>query len=196
MGDGEPKVDGVNTVALTDVAIDQIKEMIVSGGLPSGPALESQPASAMSVSIPDAGLDCTVLHLVQVRRILEPAATALAAARVDKDDVRLLREILDRSETMSSPAEFVDLDADFHRRIIDIVGNPILSRQLQVLSTMTKRLRVLRGKGPYALEQSRREHRAILAALAAHDTQIAAAAAAAHISGVEQWLMNYLDHHG
>lgn len=201
-------MDGVNAVALTDVAMPRSSLREAAQALtemrilvpPQGdgtdvpapePRLAEMPALAAG-----AGLDCTALHLVQVRRMLEPEATALAAGRIDQENVRRLGKLLVRSEAASSPEEFVRLDIDFHHQIVDIMGNPIISRQLQVLSTMTKRLRILRARVPYALEQSHREHRAILAALAAHDTQIAAAAAAAHISGFEQWLENYLDRHG
>jgi DNA-binding FadR family transcriptional regulator len=129
--------------------------------------------------------DRTALDLLQVRRLLEPPATGLAAGVIGSRDVRELGEILDRSEVAGSAAEFARLDTAFHTRIVDLVGNPVLS---VILQATTERLRVLRGEAPHPLEQSYREHRAILEALASHDTQVAAAAATVHVSGAEQRL--------
>ncbi|MER6082605.1 FCD domain-containing protein [Streptomyces sp. NPDC001833] len=135
----------------------------------------------------------TALQLLQVRRLLEPSATALAVGRITDEDLARLRSILDRSTAAGSPEEFVRLDMEFHSTIVAMSGNPVLSMLLQVVSTQTQRVRILRGAsvGP-AIENAHRDHEQILAALACRDAQLAASAAAVHVAGVEQWLANSL----
>ncbi|WP_377272928.1 FadR/GntR family transcriptional regulator [Peterkaempfera sp. SMS 1(5)a] len=128
-------------------------------------------------------------QLLQVRRLLEPQAVALAASRVTEDDVAALTVILDRSAHATTAEEFVELDVAFHRHIIELVGNPVLSLLLEVVSTRTQRVRVLRGiDTAAALVSAHREHQAILAALAARDPALAAATTAVHVAGLEQWV--------
>ncbi|MEU0112524.1 FadR/GntR family transcriptional regulator [Streptomyces bobili] len=131
----------------------------------------------------------TAQQMVQVRRLLEPQATGLAAALLRPEDLRALRGILDRSRAAASVEEFVAHDIAFHLRIVEAVGNPVLSMLLQVLSTRTQRVRIVRGsRTRHALEHAHRDHEAILAALQARDAPLAISTATVHIAAVEQWL--------
>ena len=131
----------------------------------------------------------TALQLLQVRRLLEPQATGLAAALLKPKDLQELRNILDRSRTVTTVEEFVAHDIAFHLRIVEAVGNPVLSMLLQVLSTRTQRIRIVRGsKTPQALENAHRDHEQILDALQSRDALLAASAVTVHITAVEQWL--------
>ncbi|GIG62513.1 GntR family transcriptional regulator [Longispora fulva] len=129
-----------------------------------------------------------VSHMLQVRRMLEPQATALAAVRVSDADIAALQGCIDRTVEEMGVEDFITLDMEFHRRIIDLVGNPVLSMLLEILAGRTVRTRVLRGtRIADAQEVIRREHQAILDALILRDPQLAAAAAAMHVAGVERW---------
>ncbi|MET9504227.1 FadR/GntR family transcriptional regulator [Streptomyces sp. NPDC006622] len=131
----------------------------------------------------------TAQQMVQVRRLLEPQATGLAASLLRPEDLRALRGILDRSRAAASVEEFVAHDIAFHLRIVEAVGNPVLTMLLQVLSTRTQRVRIVRGsRTRHALEHAHRDHEAILAALQARDAPLAISTATVHIAAVEQWL--------
>ena len=141
----------------------------------------------------DVSQGMTALQLLQTRRLLEPQATALAARLMTDEQVERLRLILERSEQAQGVEEFVELDAEFHREIVALVGNPVLSVLTQMLSTPTQRVRILRGnRVGRAIEHVYAEHRAILDALAARDAELAAAAATVHVAAVEQWLRESL----
>ncbi|MFC1414349.1 FadR/GntR family transcriptional regulator [Streptacidiphilus sp. N1-12] len=129
------------------------------------------------------------MQLLQIRRLVEPQATAVAAARISDAEVASLREVLAASIAADNLDEFIRLDCELHRRIALVVGNPVLSLLLEILSTQTQRVRLLRGTrvGP-AIEDVHREHTAIVDALAARDPQLAAAAATVHVAAVERWL--------
>jgi DNA-binding FadR family transcriptional regulator len=135
----------------------------------------------------------TALQLVQVRRLLEPQATGLATALLQPTDLQALRGILDQSRAAATVEEFVAHDIEFHLRIIEAVGNPVLSMLLQVLSTRTQRVRIVRGsRTRRALDQAHQDHEAILAALQARDAPLAISTATVHIAAVEQWLAGNL----
>jgi DNA-binding FadR family transcriptional regulator len=137
--------------------------------------------------------DSTVLEFFEVRRILEPAATALAAQQIELDTVNELRDHLAKVSDESDVQELVDNDLEFHRRIAEAAGNSVLYSLVDTLCGPTIRARVWRG---LTQEGARRrtldEHHAILDALAARQPDLARALAIVHIAGVEQWLRRAL----
>ncbi|MFF7566055.1 FadR/GntR family transcriptional regulator [Streptomyces pseudovenezuelae] len=129
------------------------------------------------------------LQLLQVRRLLEPQATGLAASLLQPEDLDELRTILERSRTVATVEEFVAHDTAFHLKIVEAVGNPVLSTLLQVVSTRTQRVRIVRGsQASDALSNAHADHEQILGALQSRDGLLAAAAATVHITAVERWL--------
>jgi DNA-binding FadR family transcriptional regulator len=137
--------------------------------------------------------DATVLEFLRVRRILEPAATAMAAERINDDGVVALRELLDRLGPYPEVEELVANDLEFHRGIAAWSGNAVLCSLLETLSGPTTRARVWRGLTQSgATERTLAEHRAILDALSAHDPEVARSWATVHIAGVEEWLASVL----
>jgi GntR family transcriptional regulator, transcriptional repressor for pyruvate dehydrogenase complex len=135
----------------------------------------------------------TALQLIQVRRLLEPQATGLAAALLTPKDLRKLDDILTRPKSAATVEEFVTHDIAFHARVVEAVGNPVLSMLLRVLSTSTQRVRIVRGsQARRAVDNAHRDHQQILDALRARDALLAASAATVHITAVEQWLATSL----
>ncbi|WP_175411580.1 FadR/GntR family transcriptional regulator [Streptomyces sp. TRM64462] len=223
-------------MAVTDEAIEKIKEMIVSGALRPGDRLpkESELAAELGLSrnslreavralslirildvrqgdgtyvtsldpqillealsfVVDFHRDDTVLEFLAVRRILEPAATALAAHRIDTAELDALEAALDALGVDPPVEELVAADLDFHRRIVGASGNTVLCSLLDGLSGPTTRARVWRGLTQEdAVSRTLYEHRAILAALRDRDAEAARSWATVHIASVEQWLRSVL----
>jgi GntR family transcriptional repressor for pyruvate dehydrogenase complex len=139
--------------------------------------------------ITDFHRDDTVLEFLQVRRILEPAATAMAAERITGTQIDELRAHLDSLGPAPSTEELVANDLEFHRRIVSVAGNSVLASLLESMSGPTTRARIWRGLTQSGTTQrTLTEHRAILDALAAHEPEIARSWATVHIAGVELWL--------
>ncbi|MQY13277.1 HTH-type transcriptional regulator LutR [Streptomyces sp. RB5] len=133
--------------------------------------------------------DDTVLELLAVRRILEPAATALASAAIAEEELDALDAALAALGDSPSVDELVRCDLDFHRRIVRASGNSVLASLLDGLSGPTARARIWRGLTQQdAVRRTLLEHRAILGALRARDAEAARSWSTVHISGVEQWL--------
>jgi DNA-binding FadR family transcriptional regulator len=135
--------------------------------------------------------DDTVLQFFEVRRILEPAATALAAERMSVTDVGKLQVLLDELSTTPSVEALVANDLEFHRRIASGAGNAVLCSLIDGLSAPTTRARIWRGLTQEgAMAKTREQHQAIHDAIAAREPELARSWATVHIAGVEEWLRN------
>jgi GntR family transcriptional repressor for pyruvate dehydrogenase complex len=133
--------------------------------------------------------DAKVVQLLQVRRILEPAAAALAAAQINDDALAELRVLLREMRSDASIEGLVRHDEQFHGRIAAASGNPVLASLIAAVSSSTTRARVWRGiTQEDAVSRTHDEHDAIYAALAGHEPELARAWATVHVAGVEQWL--------
>ncbi len=138
--------------------------------------------------------DDSVLELLEVRRILEPAATAKAAARMSDADFDALAELLSHADDNSPVQELVDVDTEFHRRVALGSGNQILASMIESVSGPTHRARVWRGITQHrALTRTLDEHQAILQALRNRDPELAGIQATVHVAGVEEWLRATLE---
>jgi len=224
-------------VAVTDEAIEKLRDMIVSGRLKPGDRLPREADLATSLGLSRSSLreavralslvrildvrqgdgtyvsslaadslldalsfivefhhDASVLELLEVRRILEPAASARAAVLIDDASLASLEEILDRSTPDSAVEELVRNDVEFHRAIAVASGNTVLASLIESLSGPTQRARVWRGiTQEGALARTLAEHRSIFGAIRAHDPELARTWATVHIAGVEDWIRTTLE---
>jgi len=133
--------------------------------------------------------DDTVLQFFEVRRILEPAATALAAERMPDADIDKLQVLLDEVSDEPSVEALVANDLEFHRRIAAGAGNAVLGSLIDGLSGPTTRARIWRGLTQEgAVAKTREQHQAIHDAIAGRHPDLARSWATVHIAGVEEWL--------
>ena len=125
-------------------------------------------------------------ELLQVRRILEPAATAIAAARISDAELAQLRACLEQIESASSIEERFEADVRFHHLIVEASGNRTLAWLNRSLSSRTLRLQRWRAAvDPGVLARGTAEHEAIYQALVARDAELARAVDVSHIAGGE-----------
>jgi GntR family transcriptional repressor for pyruvate dehydrogenase complex len=133
--------------------------------------------------------DSSILELFAVRRILEPAAVALASGRMTDAVVSGLRAQIASVDHSTDVEGLVAHDLDFHRAIVDAAGNSYLASLIESLSSNTVRARIWRGlTQENSVGRTLAEHRAIVDALERGDAELAEALTVVHISGVEQWL--------
>jgi GntR family transcriptional repressor for pyruvate dehydrogenase complex len=137
--------------------------------------------------------DSSVLEIFAVRRILEAAAAALAAASMTDDVADTLRAEMDFVDASTDVEGLVEHDLVFHRMISEATGNGYLASLIEGLSSRTVRARVWRGlTQENAVERTLTEHHAIVDALARKDAELARSLMTVHINGVEQWLREAL----
>ena len=135
----------------------------------------------------------TLLEVHQVRRILEPVATGLAATRLDEEEFAELERCLQRMDEARTTQEFIDADAEFHRIIVQAAGNATLASLIQNLSGGMLRARLWRSIAEEgAIEATRQRHRDIYLALRARDSDRATAADLLHLAEGEDWLRHMI----
>lgn len=134
------------------------------------------------------------LELVQVRRILEPAATAMAALKVDEETLDELQTLLDRMRAAESDEVLVEIDSDFHAVVAAASGNATLASMLAGVSVKTTRLRIWRGiVEDEAKAQTIAQHAEILRALRDGDPVLGEAAALVHVATTEASLRRMIE---
>ena len=137
--------------------------------------------------------DSSVLEIFAVRRILEPAAAALAAVAMTDDTAAALRSEVNAVDASTSIEGLVAHDLAFHKLISESSGNGYLASLIDGLSSRTVRARVWRGlTQENAVERTLTEHHAIVDALERGDAELARALVTVHINGVESWLREAL----
>jgi len=138
----------------------------------------------------------TTLELFEVRRILEPRVTAMAAARMTPAELETLRGDLARIAVAAGRGDAVQLtvaDGEFHGTIARSVGNSFLSALQNSLALGTVRTFIWRSQlesGPTTTNRVVRAHERILNAIAIRDPGLAAAASEVHLANAEAWLRN------
>jgi GntR family transcriptional regulator, transcriptional repressor for pyruvate dehydrogenase complex len=139
----------------------------------------------------DAG---ALLDLLEVRRLLEPAATALAASRISEDALDELERHLEAMHAARDDVERLNVcDAAFHRTVVAATGNESLISVLEGISGRTLPTRIWRGMvNADAAGRTLDEHEAIYAALIDHDASLSFAAALIHVNTTEQWMRDQI----
>jgi GntR family transcriptional repressor for pyruvate dehydrogenase complex len=134
--------------------------------------------------------DDTLLEVMEVRRMLEPVATGMAALRMSEDDLDRLARILDDMRAAAGDHEkLIQFDTAFHRTVIAATGNETLTTLMDGLSGRTVRARVWRGLiESDAAHTTIEEHHAIYLALRSRDQLLAQASALMHVNTSEAWL--------
>lgn len=137
----------------------------------------------------DMHTDASILELFEVRRILEPAAAAIATRKADDGDLAKLYTMLEEVGKDTSVEDLVAHDMKFHACINELSGNSYLSSMLESMSSRTLRARIWRGLTEQdSVARTLAEHRAIVDAMAAGDAELVRSCATVHISGVGRWL--------
>ena len=133
--------------------------------------------------------DSLILHLFEVRRILEVAIARLAAERITPGQVAVLEDMVAASVAAADDATlFLEVDLVLHNLIADAAANPLLKRIMASLGRLGLASRARTGAAPAVRLASVGDHQVIVAALKAHDPQAAAQAMLTHLDHVESAL--------
>ena len=126
-------------------------------------------------------------HLAELRLILEPGIAAVAAARVQDEDLTAMREavaVMERSQ--ADPEAYIEADLDFHLALAEAAANPLI---LSLIDSIVGLLREQRIKifnvegGP---QRGQVHHKRILDAIEQHDSEMARNAMRAHLEQVRE----------
>ncbi|MCK2215638.1 GntR family transcriptional regulator [Actinomadura sp. ATCC 31491] len=205
--------DSVRPTLISDRVYELLRQAIVEGDLaPNDRVVESEIARRLGVSqapvreavkqlaregllvhVPRRGNFVVEIssedaeHARQVREPLERLAASMAAARLTDEHLRELDELVARMREaveVNDVGRFRDVDIAFHTLVVQIAGNPFLTRMWEVLEP---NLRALRAIADPLFEGDWRamadEHGRLVSLLRAGDPGPAADAFADHAAG-------------
>jgi GntR family transcriptional repressor for pyruvate dehydrogenase complex len=132
----------------------------------------------------------TVRRLIDERLLMESALAHLAALRATDAQLAELAENVEAAAVADTWAAFHSADRAFHLGVGAASGSPAAARHAEVLHAL------YRYYVPYPIEHlhaSNEQHRAILAALVAHDPVEAVAATYAHVNALNVEMFIGLD---
>jgi DNA-binding GntR family transcriptional regulator len=203
-------IELIRSTSLSGLVRQEIMHMILSGELDAGEKIgEAAIAARLGVgrsnvreairALAETGLvateknrgafvraisDAEARELYEVRAGLDDLAARLLAQTVGEDAIAELTRRVDELDRLSADvdqfARYYERNLAFHDRIVELAGNGTLLRLYRgVIDQMhlLRRRGLLRGGG---LQVSNREHRAIVASLAARDPDRAAKACREH----------------
>lgn len=122
-------------------------------------------------------------HLKEARTTFETQMAVIAAGKRTQADMdQLEKAIAKQRQLRGDPRRFLECDGEFHRIIASISGNPIFESLSHALFTWLSHFHVdmvrIRGAEQVTLD----EHRAILNAIKARDSELAGAQMADHLN--------------
>ena len=199
------------TASLEEGATAILEEEILSGKLVAGTSLTEQslskrlgvsrtPVRAALHTLAEEGLIDLVpnrgavvvgvtredlVDIYQIRMRLEGLASATAAVRISGEDLAALRESVELSEfyiRKNDTEHLKELDTQFHAIIYRASGNRMLNKTLSELHRNITAYRKMSLSVPGRLERSVREHREILEAIEARDSERADRLTSAHVA--------------
>ncbi|MGF6775163.1 DNA-binding FadR family transcriptional regulator [Paraburkholderia sp. GAS334] len=107
--------------------------------------------------------------LLTVRRIIEPAAAALAATAATNDDLARIASAYDQMERAETASALLDPDLEFHRAIMAATHNDMLAYIGNMLSLALSESIKLTSRHPDTHALSLPRHKAILTAIQSRD---------------------------
>jgi GntR family transcriptional repressor for pyruvate dehydrogenase complex len=148
---------------------------VVSSELPD----QSSGASANAVTA-----EAQAEHIFQLRLALEPFVVGLVAQSIDQDELAQLRlAVLDMREAVAAGDAEAAIEADirFHQQLVHFSHNPVFAHVMQQTSEAINEARSIMREHPDRLDETLREHEAILTAIKARDSAAASRAMQQHI---------------
>jgi len=126
-----------------------------------------------------------LLHLAELRQMLEPEIAARAATRIDEQLLATMQEAVAQMDAyLEDPDGYVEADLDFHLALAEAVGNPLILSLLDSIVGLLRaqRMRIFKVEG--GPERGQFHHKRILAAIEKHDGETAREAMRAHLMQV------------
>jgi len=128
-----------------------------------------------------------MVHLAEMREILEPEIAFLAAKRADQETISAMQESISVMDAARmDPEAFIEGDLDFHLALAEAAGNPLI---LSLIDSIVGLLREQRMRTYYTEggpERGQYHHKRILEAIEHRDPQGARDAMRAHLRQVRE----------
>lgn len=127
-------------------------------------------------------------EVLEVRRMLLPAATALAAQRITAEQLVAMHRVYDELEAATDPAEVARLQRDFQALVGDATGNETLSSILSAIQLRDENLRRAWLASPKRREVALAHDRMLLEAFESGDADMARSVATVRVDTRRRWI--------
>lgn len=147
----------------------------------------SDPSRGMVVHSPDVG---EIEEVLIVREALDALAASLAAHRITPSELARLNVVVDAmAEAIRDGRreQVITANTHFHDVIYAAAGNDMLNRLGRDLREFVRRFTTLPFASLQRVDDVLAEHRAIVAALEAHDPEAAERASRAHLAAAREY---------
>lgn len=123
-----------------------------------------------------------VVSIYTTRNLVEPYIARTVTPLISDGELLAFKEIFS-SRTMRNNDQLSSCwdDYSFHKRLVDILGNPYLSSMMDMILSHNMRFTVLASRIPGRLDYSDQEHIAIIDAMLQRDADAAEAAMKQHM---------------
>jgi len=137
--------------------------------------------------------DETLAEIFELRRLIEPVLTSVAAQRIDDQGIDKLRDCLGRIEEAADLDEFLEANREFDYLVATATGNGVLRSLQRILASPSLRDLIERARSTEGVtESARAAHREIFAAIEAREPEQARAASTMYLTDAERWLRRVL----
>jgi GntR family transcriptional repressor for pyruvate dehydrogenase complex len=126
-------------------------------------------------------------YVTELREILEPEFTALAAARIEEQQLEMMRDAIDvMDRSMQNPEAYIEADLDFHLALAEAAGNPLLLALLDSIVAVLREERLGVFAVPGGPTRGQIHHKLILKAIERGNSAKARKAMIAHMQQIHE----------
>ncbi|MBL6993357.1 FadR/GntR family transcriptional regulator [Desulfobacula sp.] len=126
----------------------------------------------------------------EIRTFIEPQVVRICAEKITAEDIEYLENNILAMEQEPDGKNFIsDLDIAFHKKLVDITGNKIISLVVETIQTALINIKRMVHTDEQFLKMVCSDHKKIVAALKEHDPEKASKAMLDHINEVEKGML-------
>lgn len=122
--------------------------------------------------------------VLELRKIIEPETASIAAQAINEEQLKELKDILESINKISDPETCAELDREFHYKIAQASGNPLISTIMKSISALIEQY--IKNSNILTVNKTlvQGQHEEIYKALEAHNSVKAAQAVKRHLEAV------------
>ncbi len=126
----------------------------------------------------------------EIRTFIEPQVVRICAEKITAEDIEYLENNILAMEQEPDGKNFIsDLDIAFHKKLVDITENKIISLVVETIQTALINIKRMVHTDEQFLKMVCEGHKKIVAALKEHDPEKASKAMLKHINEVEKGML-------
>ena len=134
-----------------------------------------------------------VSEVFELQEVLETMAGRIAVQRTTDADVEALRSLLAKHASIDEPTEWARANIEFHTRLYDIGGKPLLVEIIGLLRNRSGLYVHMLARSPEGRHRADQEHKEMVDALAAGDADALEELIRRHLRTTLEWLRSVID---